>query len=326
MNSSWQDKGITAIDMAKYFLYSEEDAKFLIEKYSLKIDAKTLADCLNDEVIGWAIGDEISYNQHPTKEDEKKLIKQLKNTTIYLLKLIEILEKYGNDTMILFELNNLDIYKIIDKTKENLTELRKHIFIAESNSKDRVTYSILNAAGQERYSIDSAGGVTEQRFDKNGRVIFKITYATAVENPEEVAKQPVDQVDKYIIKDEAYDFIHDELLQKRKRLKKPKGNQTLLFWHTFIKYLARIYERYTDKKALENISHKAEYYPITDRICEDAQETYRGDFLNFVNDCLNIFNAEQPNDIRVREWKSSLELPKSLGKLIMRVLNPSKSN
>jgi len=322
MNLSWQNKRrfIEIDNIDNFSLYTKEDANNLIETYGLKTDARTLANCLNDVAIGWAIGDEISYNQHPTKEDEKNLIKQLKKTTINLLELIKILRNYGDNTMILFERDNLDIYKIVDKTEENLTELRKHIFIAESNSKDRDTYHpILNAAGQERYSIDSTGGVTEQRFDKDGCVICKIAYATAVENPEEVAKQPVEQVDKYIIKDETYDHVtYDKLLlqkPKRWRFTKPKGNQRLLFWHTFIKYLVYIYERYTDNKARENIHH--------DRL----KENYHGDFFDFVNDCLNMLsNAKQPDDIDVRIWKSFLKLPKSLGKLIMSVLNSLKSN
>ncbi|KPJ67506.1 MAG: hypothetical protein AMJ43_04440 [Coxiella sp. DG_40] len=321
MNSSWQDKGITAVDMAEYYLYTEENVKPLIQKYGLKIDAGMLAYYLNDEAIGWAIGDEILYNQFPTNEDEQNLINQLKTRTAALLEGIKILRNYGHNTMILFNqdnpgiYNNLNIYKTIDEAEKNLIKLKKHIIIAQSNTKNRIAHRILNAAGQERYLIDSAGGIIEQRFNKDGHIITTITYANPLENPKEVAKQPVDQVDKYITKDKAYDHVIScELSQKHMRHKKPKGNQRLLFWHTFIKHLVYIYELYTDKQARKNIHHNR------------LNEIYYGDFFDFVNDILNIFKTEQPNNIDVRIWKSFLKQPKSLGKLIIRVLNSLKSN
>ena len=69
--------------------------------------------------------------------------------------------------------------------------------LMQENSNDpanRKTFSIYDAANQERFIIDSIGVVIEKRYDPCGKVIATITYANPVANPAEIAQLPVDKV------------------------------------------------------------------------------------------------------------------------------------
>ena len=75
------------------------------------------------------------------------------------------------------------------------------------NADDRISYRILDAAGQERFTIDAGGYIAEKRFDAAGHTITKIVYALPVENPAAIAQLPVEQVLAQIQQDPVTDRV-----------------------------------------------------------------------------------------------------------------------
>jgi YD repeat-containing protein len=59
-----------------------------------------------------------------------------------------------------------------------LTSVASEIGRIADSSRDRVAMSYYDAQGRVRFTLDGAGVVTEQRFDENGNVLQRISYAT----------------------------------------------------------------------------------------------------------------------------------------------------
>lgn len=79
---------------------------------------------------------------------------------------------------------------------ENLTTktLMEFVKIKSDINNDRITYRVFDAKKQERFIIDSAGVITEQRYDAMGHIIAKIQYANRVDNPAAIAQLTEDKV------------------------------------------------------------------------------------------------------------------------------------
>ncbi|HET7868141.1 MAG TPA: hypothetical protein VFL86_27345, partial [Burkholderiaceae bacterium] len=60
-----------------------------------------------------------------------------------------------------------------------LADVRAAVLAVADAAHDRVAQSFYDAQGRERFTLDSSGALTEQRFDRNGNVERRINYATA---------------------------------------------------------------------------------------------------------------------------------------------------
>jgi YD repeat-containing protein len=74
----------------------------------------------------------------------------------------------------------------------------------QNDSLNRISYHLFDDAKQERYVINPRGYIVEKIY-KNKKLIAEIKYATKLDNPQQIANLPVDQVDNAIIKDQAND-------------------------------------------------------------------------------------------------------------------------
>jgi len=59
---------------------------------------------------------------------------------------------------------------------------------------DKVEYRIPDAKNQTRFTIDAGKYISEKRYDNNGNVIARISYATKLTDPQSIAKLLPDQV------------------------------------------------------------------------------------------------------------------------------------
>jgi YD repeat-containing protein len=66
---------------------------------------------------------------------------------------------------------------------------------------DRTTYHVYDSKGQECYTIDPRGVLTEQKYDACGRVIVKVAYATFIADPKAFSQLPFEQIEVNIPKD-----------------------------------------------------------------------------------------------------------------------------
>lgn len=74
-------------------------------------------------------------------------------------------------------------------------------------AQDRTSYHIVDAANQERFTIDPTGAIIEQRFDKLGRIYAEIHYAHKVSDPQALVKLPVTEIEAKLEKDPVQDRI-----------------------------------------------------------------------------------------------------------------------
>lgn len=103
----------------------------------------------------------------------------------------------------------------IDITSNPLTLTTEQVasLIHPNESDDRVTYRIFDAARRERFTIDAAGYICEQRYDACNRVTACITYSAQLSDPSIIANLPSDEVLGHITlkptEDRAYYYAYD---------------------------------------------------------------------------------------------------------------------
>ncbi|MCK4608514.1 MAG: RHS repeat protein, partial [Gammaproteobacteria bacterium] len=166
-------------------------------------DATTLADI--KAAITATLDDKLSYSFY----DHAGRVKFSANS------LGAVVEKKYDDAS--REVSNIAYATTVDSTQLSTITTDQLAALIQTSPDDRINYRVLDAAGQERFSIDAAGVVTEQRFDNLGLVITSVIYANPVADPATVAALPPDQVLDQLNLDPVNDHYTYQVFDKNSR-------------------------------------------------------------------------------------------------------------
>jgi YD repeat-containing protein len=99
------------------------------------------------------------------------------------------------------------------------TTVRAAVATLASAAQDRRERSYHDALGRLRFVVDGTGGVTEQRFDANGNVTWRIAYARALQGPMPAGTQALaDAVAQQALADPAHDRLSRNFFDTRNQL------------------------------------------------------------------------------------------------------------
>lgn len=117
-----------------------------------------------------------------------------------------VYDAVGHLIRIIHYAQTIDASKIATMTTEEIGEQVD----AMAGPSDRYTYLIVDAAGQQRFSFDSRGVLTEKRYDRLGREIMTVQYAKKLPQPAQFAEYTDKELSDYVAEQIA-DVTEDRL-------------------------------------------------------------------------------------------------------------------
>ena len=96
------------------------------------------------------------------------------------------------------EIKTIEYVAKIDADQTLDTKILEEKMAKIANDQDRIRYCMRDNAGQPRFLIDAMGVITEQQFNKTGKIIATIIYAEFFKNPAEIAQKTVDEIVSFV--------------------------------------------------------------------------------------------------------------------------------